>query len=60
MISPYGVERRTDLNPVTLKASFEILKDIALEEVLNGVSVTFGLAHFSLGVNGIFIGDHAK
>ncbi|WP_243347595.1 DUF4469 domain-containing protein [Parabacteroides sp. FAFU027] len=55
-----AVARRTDLNPVTLKASMEILKEIAKEQIANGASVSFGLGYFSLLVNGVFIGDNAK
>jgi hypothetical protein len=55
-----AVERRTDLNPVTLKASYEILKDIALEKVLDGCSVAFGLTYNNLKVNGTFYGNHPK
>ena len=54
-----AVARRTDLNPVTLKAAYEILKDMAIEELCNGKQVEFGLTHYKLLVNGIFIGDHA-
>jgi hypothetical protein len=53
-----AVTRRTDLNAATLKASYEILKEIALEEVCNTKHVEFGLSHYSLGVDGPFIGDH--
>jgi hypothetical protein len=55
-----AVVGRTDLNPTTLRASLDILKKIAIREIANGASVQFGLGYFSLGVNGIFIGDHAK
>lgn len=55
-----AVSRRTDLNAATLKAAFEILKQIAIEEVCNGSSVTFGLGHFGLKVNGVFTGDNAQ
>jgi hypothetical protein len=54
-----AVQRRTDLNPTTLRASLDILKEIAVEEVTNGASVQFGLGFFSLDVKGVFIGDHA-
>jgi hypothetical protein len=54
-----AVQRRTDLNPTTLRASLDILKGIAVEEVANGASVQFGLGFFSLDVKGVFIGDHA-
>lgn len=55
-----AVSRRTDLNPTTLRASLDILKEIAVEEIANGASVYFGLGYFNLIVNGIFVGDHAK
>lgn len=55
-----AVLRRTDLNPTTLKASLDILKDIAIEEICNGASVSFGLGYFGLKVNGVFIGDNAQ
>jgi hypothetical protein len=42
-----------------MKASYEILKEIALEEVRNAKQVEFGLSHYGLGANGVFIGDHA-
>jgi hypothetical protein len=55
-----AVQRRTDLNPSTLRSSLDILKEIATEELANGASVYFGLGYFNLLVNGVFIGDHAK
>ncbi|MFT3738560.1 MAG: DUF4469 domain-containing protein [Breznakibacter sp.] len=55
-----AVNRRTDLNAVTLKSSFEILRDIASEQVANGASVEFGLGYYALGVSGVFIGDNAQ
>jgi hypothetical protein len=55
-----AVKRRTDLNPTTLRASLDILKEIAIEEIANGASVQFGLGFFSLDVRGIFTGDHAQ
>lgn len=54
-----AVSRRTDLNANTLKACMNILKDIAMEEVVNGSSVRFGLSFYQLGVEGVFIGDNA-
>jgi hypothetical protein len=53
-----AVSRRSDINAVTMKASYEILKEIALEEVCDAKLVEFGLSHNRLGVNGVFIGDH--
>lgn len=55
-----AVNRRTDLNAVTLRSSHEILRDIAAEQIANGASVEFGLAYYSLGVEGVFIGDNAQ
>lgn len=52
-----AVERRTDLNPSTLRASLEILSRLAEEKILEGCSVTFGLSHYSTVVNGLFEGD---
>ena len=55
-----AVSRRTDLSATTLKASMEILKEIAIEQIANGASVSFGLGFYNLLVNGVFIGDNAK
>ena len=55
-----AVAQRTDLSATTLKASIDILKNIAIEQIANGASVSFGLGYFSLNVNGVFIGDNAK
>jgi hypothetical protein len=55
-----AVKRHTDLNPATLKASYEILKALAMEEVCNARLVEFGLSCYRLGVNGVFAGDHAR
>ncbi len=55
-----AVSRRTDLNPETLRASYNILKDIALEKMTSGSSVEFGMGYYSLGVNGVFISDNAQ
>ncbi|MDD4992198.1 MAG: DUF4469 domain-containing protein [Paludibacter sp.] len=53
-----AVSRRTDLNPASLRASMELLKDIAKEQIANGASVAFGLGYFNMAVNGVFIGDN--
>lgn len=55
-----AVSRRTDLNAATLKASIDILTQIAIEELGNGASVSFALGHFGLKVNGVFVGDNAR
>lgn len=43
-----------------MRATMDILKEIAREQIVNGASVSFGLGYFGLGVNGVFIGDNAK
>ena len=53
-----AVNRRSDINAVTMKASYEILREVALEEVCNAKRVDFGLTYNGLGVEGVFIGDH--
>jgi hypothetical protein len=55
-----AVARRTDLNAATLKASYEILRSIAIEKVTSDASVEFGLGYNTLAVNGPFIGDHPQ
>jgi hypothetical protein len=55
-----AVSRRTDLSGSTMRATMDILKEIAREQIVNGASVSFGLGYFGLGVNGVFIGDNAK
>jgi hypothetical protein len=55
-----AVSRRTDLNASTLRSSFELLCDVAEEQLSNGASVDFVLVHLSIGVDGVFIGDSAK
>lgn len=53
-----AVHRRTDLSPQIMKASYEILREVAIEEVCNSKSVEFGLTHNHLGSSGVLIGDH--
>jgi hypothetical protein len=52
-----AVTRRSDINAATMKASYEILKEVALEEVCNAKQVEFGLTYNGLGVDGVFVGD---
>ncbi len=52
--------RHTDLTPATLRASMELLKGLAIECILRGDSVKFGMAFFSLDVKGVFLGDNAS
>ena len=54
------VSRGTNLSASTIKAAFELMKEMAIEQVANGASVNFGLGHFQLKVNGVFHGDHDK
>jgi len=55
-----AVSQRTDLNPITLKASMDILQSVAIAQIVNGASVSFGLGYINLGVNGVFVGDHSN
>ena len=55
-----AVSRKTEISASTMKAVFEKLKHIAIEQIANGASVRFGLGYFSLSVNGVFIGDDAR
>lgn len=55
-----AIEQRTDLSASTLRSSLEILSKVAINEIVNGASVRFGLAYFNLGVSGVFIGDNAR
>jgi hypothetical protein len=50
--------RRSDINAATMLAVYQILREVALEEVCNAKNVEFGLTHNHLGVDGVFIGDH--
>lgn len=52
--------RRTDISPTTIRASLDLVKQAAIDEICNGASVSFGLAHFGLKVNGVFMGDNAR
>jgi hypothetical protein len=54
-----AVTRRSDINAATMKASYEILLEILLEEIRNAKQVEFGLSHYGLGVDGVFVGDYA-
>lgn len=55
-----AVKRRTGLNATTLRASYDILKEVATEEVCEGASVEFGLGYFKIVVSGLFYGDNAS
>ena len=55
-----SVARGTDISPVTLRASYDLLKSAALKRVLRGQRVEFGMGVFHMEVSGLFIGDAAK
>jgi hypothetical protein len=52
--------RRTNLSPETLRAAMDILREVAMESLVNGASVGWGLGFFYLDVEGVFAGSHAK
>jgi hypothetical protein len=51
--------RRSDISPEVMLAVYHLLRGVALEEVLGGKHVEFGLGFSSLIADGVFIGDHA-
>jgi hypothetical protein len=55
-----AASRRADLSPEALRASIDALKEIAVENLLNGASVELGLGFFHLAVQGVFTGNHPK
>lgn len=55
-----AVARRSDLNASTLRAAYEILREVAEEELVNGASVTFGFGHSRLDVSGLFNSDDTQ
>jgi hypothetical protein len=55
-----AVSRGTDVNPTTLKASYDLLKTAAMSRALRAQRVDFGLGIFYLESTGSFIGDAAK
>lgn len=54
------VARRTDLNFNTLVNAYNLLKDAAIEELVNGSNVGFGLGIGGLAISGTFIGSGAQ
>lgn len=54
------VARRTEFNATTIRAAFNLMKKMAMEQLMDGASVNFGLGHFQLKVNGIFNGENAQ
>jgi hypothetical protein len=55
-----AVERGTDISPVILRASYDLLKTSALRRVLRMQRVEFGLGTNYVESTGIFIGDADK
>ncbi|MDR1221351.1 MAG: DUF4469 domain-containing protein [Tannerella sp.] len=55
-----AVERGTDISPVTLLASYDLLKGTAMQRALRGQRVEFGLGITYIESTGIFIGDAAR
>ncbi|MDR1331584.1 MAG: DUF4469 domain-containing protein [Tannerella sp.] len=55
-----AIERGTDLNPVTLRAAYNLLKSAALNRALRAQRVEFGLGITYIESTGSFIGDAAK
>jgi hypothetical protein len=55
-----AVKRRTDLNPSTLRIAFDIISDVAQDELSGGATIEYGLVNMGVGVDGIFIGNNAQ
>jgi hypothetical protein len=55
-----AVSRGTDISPVILRASYDLLKTTALERVHRAQRVEFGLGVYYIEPVGSFIGDAAK
>ncbi|MDR0715024.1 MAG: hypothetical protein LBF89_12330 [Bacteroidales bacterium] len=54
------VKSGTDIHAATLKAACELLKREALDAIVRGDIVNFGLGHIALDVQGSFIGQGAQ
>ncbi|MDR3187643.1 MAG: DUF4469 domain-containing protein [Prevotellaceae bacterium] len=52
--------RRADLSPETLRASMDVLKEVATESLFTGATVGLGLGFFYLEAEGVFMGSQAK
>jgi hypothetical protein len=50
--------KRSDISPELMKAVYDLLKGVALDEIRGLKHVEFGLTHNRIGCDGIFIGDH--
>jgi len=55
-----AVARGTDIGASTMRATLEIISELAIEQITEGASVHFGLTHFHVNVHGVFQGDTAK
>jgi hypothetical protein len=55
-----AVDRGTDISPVILRASYDLLKTSALQRALRAQRVEFGLGITYVESTGTFIGDAAK
>jgi hypothetical protein len=54
------VKAGTDFHAATLKAAYELLKQQAINAIVRGEIVNFGLGHIALDVHGTFIGQGAQ
>lgn len=53
-----AVQRRSGLNPTTMRASLDVLKEIAIEKIGDGAWVQFGLSYYGLEPKGVFTGNN--
>jgi len=55
-----AVARGTDIGASTMRATLEIISELAIEQITKGAIVHLGLAQFHVNVHGVFQGDAAK
>ena len=55
-----AVGKRTDLNINTLISSYNLLKEVAVQQLVDGSNVEFGLGISGLVIGGAFIGESAQ
>ncbi|MPQ46797.1 DUF4469 domain-containing protein [Marinifilum sp. N1E240] len=55
-----AVARGTDIGASAMRATLEIISELAIEQITKGAIVHLGLAQFHVNVHGVFQGDAAK
>jgi len=55
-----AVARGTDIGASTMRATLEIISELAIEQITKGAIVHLGLVQFHVNVHGVFQGDATK